>query len=182
MKKNMISLFTITSMLFMQTSKADQPSEPNLIEESTSIPDPQSTDHVSVTSPGSEMTHPPLSQEALPTQASVPQMDTSPSLTPSQEISSDPSQGEMRSVPLNPQPDSSTASLNTIDTAATDSNTTDPTVSNPSDEGTSVGQASNAGAKTARNRAWKNIGLAIGAIAVAIVALILVSKNSGHSK
>jgi hypothetical protein len=49
-------------------------------------------------------------------------------------------------------------------------------------QGTPVGQASEAGAKASSNRAWQRIGVAAGFTAVAIVALVLVSTNSGHKK
>ena len=49
-----------------------------------------------------------------------------------------------------------------------------------SDEGTSVGQASSEGSKTAKRKMWQNIGLATGAVAIAVTALILVSDNNGH--
>lgn len=48
------------------------------------------------------------------------------------------------------------------------------------DEGTPVGQASNEGSSDAKKRMWTNIGLAIGAVAIAVTALILVSQNEGH--
>lgn len=48
-------------------------------------------------------------------------------------------------------------------------------------EGTPVGQASSEGSKTAKKKMWQNIGLAVGAVAIAVVALVLVSENSGHS-
>jgi hypothetical protein len=48
------------------------------------------------------------------------------------------------------------------------------------EEGTPVGQASNEGANAAKRRQWRNIALAVGAVAVAVTALILVSCNDGH--
>ncbi len=50
----------------------------------------------------------------------------------------------------------------------------------PADEGTAVGQASTEGMSAAKKRQWTNIALAVGAVAVAVTALILVSNNSGH--
>lgn len=50
------------------------------------------------------------------------------------------------------------------------------------DEGTEVGQAANEGTSAAKKRQWQNIALAVGAVAVAVTALILVSSNNGHSK
>ena len=47
-------------------------------------------------------------------------------------------------------------------------------------EGTPVGQGANEGAKNAKKRQWQNIVLAVSAVAVAIVAMILVSNNNGH--
>ncbi len=46
--------------------------------------------------------------------------------------------------------------------------------------GTPVGHASNEGANAAKRRQWRNIALAVGAVAVAVTALILVSCNDGH--
>ena len=48
-------------------------------------------------------------------------------------------------------------------------------------EGKEVGKASSDGMKTARRKQWQNIGIAIGAVAVAVTALVLVSSNAGHS-
>lgn len=48
------------------------------------------------------------------------------------------------------------------------------------DTGTPVGQASDEGANAARSKTWQNIGLAVGAVAIAITALILVANNDGH--
>ena len=50
----------------------------------------------------------------------------------------------------------------------------------PEEEGTPVGQASNEGSRTAKKQMWQNIGLAVGAVAIAVTALILVSTNDGH--
>ncbi len=54
-------------------------------------------------------------------------------------------------------------------------------VQDESDEGTTVGQASTEGSSTAKKRMWQNIGLAVGAVAIAVTALVLVSQNEGHS-
>lgn len=43
-----------------------------------------------------------------------------------------------------------------------------------------VGQASDDGVKAARKEQWQNIALAVGAIAVATVAIVLVANNKGH--
>ncbi len=58
--------------------------------------------------------------------------------------------------------------------------TAEDTSSDEEEEGTPVGQASNEGARAARNQQWRNIALAVGAIAVAVTALLLVSSNDGH--
>ncbi len=50
------------------------------------------------------------------------------------------------------------------------------------DDGTPVGQASTEGTKTAKKKMWQNITLAVVSVAIAVTALILVSKNDGHSK
>lgn len=50
------------------------------------------------------------------------------------------------------------------------------------DEGTPVGQASTEGTKTAKKKMWQNTALAVVSVAIAVTALILVSKNEGHSK
>jgi hypothetical protein len=49
-------------------------------------------------------------------------------------------------------------------------------------EGTEVSKGEPEAHKAAKRRQWQNIALAVGAIAVAIVAIILASKNTGHSK
>ena len=36
--------------------------------------------------------------------------------------------------------------------------------------------------KAARRRMWQNIGLAVGAIAVAVTCIVLASRNNGHGK
>jgi len=43
-----------------------------------------------------------------------------------------------------------------------------------------VGQASDDGVNAAKSKKWQNIALAVGAVAVAITALILVANNDGH--
>jgi len=48
------------------------------------------------------------------------------------------------------------------------------------DEGTPVGQAADEGSRAAKRKQWRNVALAVGAVAVAITALILVSSNDGH--
>jgi hypothetical protein len=67
------------------------------------------------------------------------------------------------------------------------SNSPSPEGTTPEDEfideeelGASVGQASNEGVNAAKRRQWRNIALAVGAVAVAVTALILVSCNDGH--
>jgi hypothetical protein len=45
-----------------------------------------------------------------------------------------------------------------------------------------VGKASTDGMSAAKKRQWQNIALASGAVVVATVAMILVSRNNGHSK
>ncbi|MBI3237179.1 MAG: hypothetical protein HYZ48_05735 [Chlamydiales bacterium] len=52
----------------------------------------------------------------------------------------------------------------------------------PSSEETYVGQASDEGSKAAKKKMWRSIGLAVAAVAIAVTALILVSKNDGHRK
>ncbi len=47
-------------------------------------------------------------------------------------------------------------------------------------EGTLVGQGSDDGARTAKSKQWQNIAIAVGAVAVAVTALILVASNDGH--
>jgi len=49
------------------------------------------------------------------------------------------------------------------------------------DDGTLVGHGSNEGAKAARKKQWQNIALAVGAVAIAVTALILVANNNGKS-
>lgn len=43
-----------------------------------------------------------------------------------------------------------------------------------------VGKASEESSRTATRERWQNIALAVGAVAVATVALILVANNKGH--
>lgn len=50
------------------------------------------------------------------------------------------------------------------------------------EEGTPVGQASSEGSNAARNQKWRNIALAVAAVAVAVTALLLVASNDGHHK
>jgi hypothetical protein len=57
---------------------------------------------------------------------------------------------------------------------------TDYTTEDSATEGTPVGQGANEGAKAAKKKQWQNIALAVGAVAVAITALILVANNDGH--
>jgi hypothetical protein len=45
-----------------------------------------------------------------------------------------------------------------------------------------VGKASTDGMSAAKRRQWQNIALASGAVIVATVAMILVSRNNGHKK
>lgn len=59
---------------------------------------------------------------------------------------------------------------------------TTPVESTVEEEGTPVGQASSEGSKTAKKRIWQNIALAVGTVAIAVTALILVSSNEGHHK
>jgi len=47
-------------------------------------------------------------------------------------------------------------------------------------EGTPVGQAASEGSNAARKKRWQNIALAVGAVAVAVTALILIASNDGH--
>jgi hypothetical protein len=47
------------------------------------------------------------------------------------------------------------------------------------DEGTPVSHSSNEGEKAAKRTQWKNIALAVGAVAIAVTALILVAHNNG---
>lgn len=47
-------------------------------------------------------------------------------------------------------------------------------------EGTPVGQAAADGSNTAKKKQWRNIALAVGAVAVAVTALILIANNDGH--
>ena len=62
-----------------------------------------------------------------------------------------------------------------------------PTTSAPSnqvapmeEEGTPVGAAASEGTNAAKKKQWQNIALAVGAVAVAVTALVLVSSNDGH--
>lgn len=50
------------------------------------------------------------------------------------------------------------------------------------EEGTEVGQAASDGSNAAKKRQWQNIALAVGAVALAVTALILVANNNGHHK
>lgn len=45
---------------------------------------------------------------------------------------------------------------------------------------TIVGRASDEAARAARNRQWQNVFIAVGAVVIAVTALILVHNNSGH--
>lgn len=58
--------------------------------------------------------------------------------------------------------------------------TAEETSSDEEEEGTPVGQASNEGARAARNQQWRNIALAVAAVVVAVTALLLVASNDGH--
>jgi hypothetical protein len=48
------------------------------------------------------------------------------------------------------------------------------------DEGTPVSQESTDNNRSAKRKRWQNIALAVGAVAIAITALILVANNDGH--
>ncbi len=52
----------------------------------------------------------------------------------------------------------------------------------PEEQGSPVGQGSNERVTAAKKRQWKNIIIAVCAVAVAVTALILVSTNDGHKK
>ena len=45
------------------------------------------------------------------------------------------------------------------------------------EEGTSVSAPSNEGAKAARKKRWQNIALAVGAVAVAVTAMLVVANH-----
>ena len=47
-------------------------------------------------------------------------------------------------------------------------------------DGAQVGVAANEGMSAAKKKQWQNIALAVGAVAVAVTALILVASNDGH--
>lgn len=66
--------------------------------------------------------------------------------------------------------------------AADQASTNQPAADEGTPEGTAVGQASTEGSKAAKKKMWQNIGLAVGAVAVAVTALILVADNDGHRK
>lgn len=55
-------------------------------------------------------------------------------------------------------------------------------VENSQNEIKQVSKPQNTGMSPAKKKQWQNIGLAIGAVVIAVVALILVSKNHGHKK
>ena len=67
-----------------------------------------------------------------------------------------------------------------IDNASDEDNSTGPTDGDTENEGTPVGQAANEGISAAKKKRWQNIALAVGAVAVAVTALILVANNDGH--
>ncbi len=48
--------------------------------------------------------------------------------------------------------------------------------------GSSVGEASHAGARTAKRNQLRNIAIAAVAVGVAVTAILLVSSNDGHKK
>ena len=48
------------------------------------------------------------------------------------------------------------------------------------EEGTSVSKGSDAQQRASKRRQLRNIGIAIGAVVIAVVAMILVSTNDGH--
>lgn len=56
----------------------------------------------------------------------------------------------------------------------------DTTQDSSEPKGKEVGKAATDGSNSAKRKQWQNIGLAIGAVAVAVTALILVSNNQGH--
>jgi hypothetical protein len=49
-------------------------------------------------------------------------------------------------------------------------------------EGSSVGEASYSGARTAKRNQLRNIAIAAVAVGVAVTAILLVSSNDGHKK
>lgn len=49
-------------------------------------------------------------------------------------------------------------------------------------QGTPVGQASNEGFNAAKSKQWRNITIAIVAVAVAATALLLIANNDGHHR
>jgi len=68
--------------------------------------------------------------------------------------------------------------------ASTEQDTSPSTLSTtdeePSDEGTQVGQGSDEQRRAGKRKQLRNIGIAIGAVAVAVIAMILVATNDGH--
>jgi hypothetical protein len=88
-----------------------------------------------------------------------------------------------------PAAESSEAAMSSTELANTevsnppiaDSMDDDNDVDDSTPQGKPVGKASEDGAKQAKRKMWGNIALAVSAVIVAVVALIVVSNNNGHS-
>lgn len=95
-----------------------------------------------------------------------------------------PTQDETPSQETPPDRDSTTPLTPPQDNPPSVQEATTVDAAPPSDdenEGTPVGQAASEGSNAAKKKQWQNIALAVGAVAVAVTALILIHDNSGHS-
>ena len=81
-------------------------------------------------------------------------------------------QGQETTTPIVPQDEPTPSEATTLEDIPADEG----------EEGTPVGQAADEGSRAAKSRQWRNIALAVGAVAVAITALILVASNDGHHR
>lgn len=68
----------------------------------------------------------------------------------------------------------------TTPSTSSDSTTSDEFSNDEEYEGTPVSQATNKSSNAAKKKRWRNIVLAVVAIAVAVTALILIANNDGH--
>jgi hypothetical protein len=96
--------------------------------------------------------------------------DTLPPQASTDEPASPDQDSETPLTPSDPPPSAQEAT--TLDVESNDSD---------ENEGTPVGQAANEGSNAAKKKQWQNIALAVGAVAVAVTALILIASNDGHS-
>lgn len=103
------------------------------------------------------------------------QIDTAQSISSAPEPLPEDTDASLATEPLETQ--ATPAAPTEQDTSSSTLSTTDE---EPSDEGAQVGQGSDEQRKAGKRRQLRNIGIAIGAVAVAVIAMILVATNDGH--